>query len=59
MSGIVARLQRAIADNPHCQGGLNREWQDVYHVPYGGLVLYVKFVADVVTEFRLLSFKEK
>lgn len=23
----------------------NREWQDVYHVPYGGLVLYVKFVA--------------
>ena len=22
MSGIVARLERAIADNPHCQGGL-------------------------------------
>lgn len=30
-------------------------WQDVYHVPYGGLVLYVKFRADVITEFQLLS----
>lgn len=34
-------------------------WQDVYHVPYGGLVLYIKFRADVITEFQLLSFKEK
>ena len=37
----------------------HREWQDVYHVPHDGLVLYVKFVADVVTDFRILSFKEK
>jgi motility quorum-sensing regulator/GCU-specific mRNA interferase toxin len=34
-------------------------WQDVYHVPADGLTLYVKFTADVVTEFVLLSFKEK
>lgn len=34
-------------------------WQDVYHVPAQGLILYVKFCADVITEFRLLSFKEK
>ena len=34
-------------------------WQDVYHVPYDGLVLYVKFTDDRLTEFRLLSFKEK
>lgn len=34
-------------------------WQDVYHVPYGGFVIYIKFRADVVTEFQLLSFKEK
>jgi motility quorum-sensing regulator / GCU-specific mRNA interferase toxin len=34
-------------------------WQDVYHAPSGVGVLYVKFVADVMTEFRLLSFKEK
>lgn len=34
-------------------------WQDVYHLPHEGLVLYIKFTADVMTEFRLLSFKEK
>ena len=35
------------------------KWQDVYHVPFRDLVLYVKFTEDRVTEFRLLSFKEK
>mgnify|MGYP001611508598 CR=1 FL=1 len=34
-------------------------WQDVYHVPADGLVLYVKFQADLVTEFTVMSFKEK
>lgn len=34
-------------------------WQDVYNVPHGDdLMLYVKFTADAVTEFKLLSFKE-
>lgn len=37
----------------------HREWQDVYHVPHGGQVIYIKFVADVISDFRLLSFKEK
>lgn len=37
----------------------HRVWQDVYHVPSPVGVLYVKFTADVVTEFLLLSFKEK
>ena len=36
-----------------------RVWQDVYHVPSTAGVLYVKFTADAVTEFLLLSFKEK
>ncbi|HBA87137.1 MAG TPA: type II toxin-antitoxin system MqsR family toxin [Geobacter sp.] len=36
-----------------------RLWQDVYHVPSPFGLLYVKFTADVVTEFLLLSFKEK
>ena len=35
------------------------QWQDVYHVPSPVGVLYVKFTADVVTEFVLLSFKEQ
>lgn len=34
-------------------------WQDVYHVPSGVGLLYVKFTANVITEFLLLSFKEK
>jgi motility quorum-sensing regulator/GCU-specific mRNA interferase toxin len=37
----------------------SRVWQDVYHVPTRDLVPYVKFQADVVTEFTVMSFKEK
>lgn len=37
----------------------HREWQDVYYVPSQVGLLYVKFTADAVTEFLLLSFKEK
>jgi motility quorum-sensing regulator/GCU-specific mRNA interferase toxin len=37
----------------------HRIWQDVYHVPSEAGTLYVKFTADVVTEFLLLSFKSK
>ena len=36
-----------------------RLWQDVYHVPSDAGLLYVKFTADAVTQFLLLSFKEK
>lgn len=35
------------------------EWQDVYNIPSEGFVIYLKFRADAVTEFRVLSFKEK
>ena len=37
----------------------HRIWQDVYHVPSEAGTLYIKFTADAVTEFLLLSFKEK
>ena len=37
----------------------HRVWQDVYYVPSEAGMLYVKFTADVMTEFLLLSFKEK
>lgn len=37
----------------------SRQWQDVYHVPSPVGMLYVKFTADTITEFLLLSFKEK
>ena len=37
----------------------HKVWQDVYHVPYKEFYFYVKFTKDVVSEFTLLSFKEK
>lgn len=37
----------------------HRIWQDVYYVPSGIGELYVKFTIDAVSEFLLLSFKEK
>ncbi len=37
----------------------HRLWQDVYHVPYQGMLLYVKFTQGTITDFALLSFKEK
>lgn len=37
----------------------HRLWQDVYHVPWQGVTLYIKFQADVVTEFLVVSFKER
>ena len=36
----------------------HRIWQDVYHARLDARRLYVKFTADAVTEFYLLSFKE-
>lgn len=33
-------------------------WQDVYHVPHGGIVLYVKFTTDA-EGYLVISFKEK
>lgn len=37
----------------------HRVWQDVYHVPARGLIVYLKVQADVVTEFTIMAFKEK
>ena len=34
-------------------------WQDVYHVPDGTNVLYVKFTDNAVSAMTLLSFKAK
>lgn len=34
-------------------------WQDVYHVPDGELILYVKFTDNAVEDLKVLSFKEK
>lgn len=61
-SGIVAvinSIRRPMFYKSMTTFADHRTWQDVYHVPADGLTLYVKFQADVVTEFRVMSFKEK
>jgi motility quorum-sensing regulator/GCU-specific mRNA interferase toxin len=60
----AARLGFDRGGNVETIGGIERRmffrvWQDVYHVPARGLTLYVKFQADIVTEFVVMSFKEK
>ena len=37
---------------------LSGQWQDGYHVPTSAGILYVKFPAEILTDFHLLSFKE-
>ena len=37
----------------------SRLWQDMHHVSSPMGMLYVKFTAEAITEFLLLSFKEK
>ena len=37
----------------------HRLWQDVYHVPFRGFLLYIKFTQGTITDFALLSFKKK
>ncbi|MBX4893806.1 MULTISPECIES: type II toxin-antitoxin system MqsR family toxin [Rhizobium] len=63
-AGIVASIrsiERRMFYKSMTTNADHRVWQDVYHVPVpeDGMVLYVKFQADVITEFRVMSFKER
>jgi motility quorum-sensing regulator/GCU-specific mRNA interferase toxin len=59
MLTVIASLSRREFNKSMTTYADHRIWQDVYHVPSEAGTLYVKFTADVVTEFLLLSFKEK
>lgn len=61
IAATVGRIDRRMFYKSMTTNVDHRVWQDVYHVPDTGLgiVLYVKFQADVITEFRIMSFKEK
>jgi motility quorum-sensing regulator / GCU-specific mRNA interferase toxin len=59
---IVATIQTM--ERPHFHKSMtaygdHRIWRDVYHAPSPAGTLYIKFMADTVSEFVLLSFKEK
>ena len=59
IAAILASMQRSMFVKSMTTFHDHRLWQDVYHVPADGLTLYVKFQADVVTEFAVMAFKEK
>jgi motility quorum-sensing regulator / GCU-specific mRNA interferase toxin len=59
VAAVVGGMERRMFVKSMTTFADHRVWQDVYNVPTEGLVLYVKFQADVVTEFRVVSFKEK
>ena len=58
-AAVVGGTTRAMFYKSMTTYGDHRIWQDVYHVPAQGMVLYVKFQADVITEFSIVSFKER
>jgi len=55
----IASIERRMFYKSMTTFGDHRLWQDVYHVPVRGLLVYVKFQADVVTAFMVMAFKEK
>lgn len=59
IEATIETMQRSQFYKSMTSYGDHRVWQDVYHVPSATGTLYVKFTADAVTEFLLLSFKEK
>lgn len=59
MTATIQTMQRSQFYKSMTSYADHRIWQDVYHVPSSVGTLYVKFTADAVTEFVLLSFKEK
>ncbi len=56
---VIAAMERHMFYKSMTTFADHRVWQDVYHVPAQGMVLYVKFQADVITQFTVMSFKEK
>ena len=57
--GLIQTIERRDFQKSMTSYTDHRVWQDVYYVPSNAGELYVKFTADVVSEFLLLSFKEK
>ena len=57
--GLIQTMQRTHFYKSMTSDADHRVWQDVYHVPSEAGLLYVKFTVDTLTEFLLLSFKEK
>jgi len=56
---VLQSMQRADFFKSMTSYADHKVWQDVYHVPWEGVTIYIKITEGRVTEFCLLSFKEK
>jgi motility quorum-sensing regulator/GCU-specific mRNA interferase toxin len=60
VAALVRTMSRTMFYKSMTSYADHRKWQDVYHVPTEiGVVIYLKFTDDIVTEFTVLSFKER
>lgn len=59
MNKVVSTMKREHFYKSMTSYANHKIWQDVYFVPYEDLTLYIKFTQNVISEFTLLSFKEK
>jgi motility quorum-sensing regulator/GCU-specific mRNA interferase toxin len=60
VAGLIATMDRRMFYKSMTSHWDSRRWQDVYHVPAGrDLKIYLKFTDNIVTEFVVLSFKER
>jgi motility quorum-sensing regulator / GCU-specific mRNA interferase toxin len=59
VAAVVSGIERRMFVKSMTTFADHRVWQDVYNVPTEDMVLCVKFQADIVTEFRVISFEEK
>jgi motility quorum-sensing regulator/GCU-specific mRNA interferase toxin len=56
---LVDSVQRRHFVKSMTSFGDHRIWQDVYHVPYEDMVLYVKFTKDTDGFYLLISLKDR
>jgi motility quorum-sensing regulator/GCU-specific mRNA interferase toxin len=60
VADLVTTMKRSMFYKSMTSYSDARKWQDVYHVPSrAGLTVYLKFTDNVITEFTILSFKER
>ncbi len=60
IADLVLTMTRQMFYKSMTSYGDHTRWQDVYHVPITeGRTVYLKFTSNVITEFTVLSFKER
>jgi motility quorum-sensing regulator/GCU-specific mRNA interferase toxin len=59
MIAVIQSLRRTDFVKSMTSFANHKTWQDVYHARHEAGLIYVKFTAGRISEFLLLSFKEK